>query len=187
MRWMVWNTLLLGSLCVFPFSLFGQQAMDLKSLKGDTLVFQRILDERLKQGFSDPFAVTGQPQAAYLQGYGIVVSYHLNINRYVVRTPFGEVEAQKGGTFARMNREHQLETVKDISLGCLADYSPAIKQLGAHDRISVSAHVEDRNELDPAKRTTVVIVTALKDDVDLLAMRKISDEDFRKRVTVVEY
>jgi hypothetical protein len=181
-------------LCAGLFVLFfltapgwTQNRLDLVALKGDTLVFERILDERLKLGFSNPFAITDNPQAAYLQGYGVVVSFHLNINRYSIRTPFGEVQAPQEGKYSREKREEQLSRVRDIAIQCLADYSRAIKQLSAHDRISVSAHIEDRNELDPVRRRTIMIVTATRDDVDLLAMRKISEQDFRKRVTILEY
>lgn len=166
---------------------FGQQDLDLNSLKNDTLIFERILDERLKLGFSDPFAITGSPTAFYLRGYGVVVSFQLNINRYRVRTPFGDIQSPMQGQFSKQKKEEQVEKVRDIVVDCLADYSSAIKQLNAHDRISISAHIEDRNELDPAKRTTILVVTTSKDDVDLFAMRKTSADEFRKNVSVVEY
>lgn len=166
---------------------WAQSGLNLSTLKGDTLVFERILDERLKLGFSNPFAITDNPQAAYLQGYGVVISFHLNINRYTVRTPFGEVQPPIEGAYTREKREEQLERVKNIAVQCLADYSAAIKQLSAHDHVSISAHVEDRNELDPVKRRTILIVTVKRDDVDLLAMRKITPKVFRERVSILEY
>lgn len=166
---------------------FAQRELDLGNLKSDTLVFERILDERLKLGFSDPFAVTGSPTAFYLRGYGVVVSFQLNISRYRVRTPFGDIQSPMQGQFSKQKKEEQVRKVRDIAVDCLADYSSAIKQLNAHDRISISAHIEDRNELDPAKRITILVVTTSKDDVDLLAMRKTSVDEFRKNVSVVEY
>ena len=174
-------------LVVLTLPVLAQSSLNLPALKSDTLVFERILDERLKLGFSNPFSITDNPQAAYLQGFGVVVSVRLSINRYSVRTPFGVVESPTEGNYSREKREEKLAKVKDIAIQCLADYSAAIKQLSAHDRVSISAHVEDRNELDPVKRRTIMIVTVKRDDVDLLAMRKISMEEFQERVTVLEY
>ncbi len=175
-------------------ALQAQSMLDFNSLKRDTQVFEKIVDERLKQDFSNPFAITGDPQAAYLQGYGVVVQFHLNINRARIRTPFGEVEApQRAGgrgieeKLAGDPKKEQLKRVRQILVECLASYAGAIRQLNAHDRISISAHIEDRNELDPVLRKTVMVVTTTRDDIDLLAMRKISGQDFRTKVQVLEY
>ena len=75
-------------LLVLTSPVWAQSSLNLPALKSDTLVFERILDERLKLGFSNPFSITDNPQAAYLQGYGVVVSVHLSINRYSVRTMY---------------------------------------------------------------------------------------------------
>ncbi len=173
----------------------AQSMLDFQSLKRDTQVFERIVDERLKQDFSNPFAITGDPQAAYLQGYGVVVQFHLNINRARIRTPFGEIDAPQrlggrsvlSGKPGNDPKKEQLTKVREILMDCLANYAGAIKQLNAHDRISISAHIEDRNELDPVLRKTVIVVTATRDDIDLLAMRKLSNNEFRSKVQVLQY
>lgn len=171
----------------------AQSMLDFHTLKRDTQVFEKIVDERLKQDFSDPFALTGDSQASYLQGYGVVVQFHLNINRGRIRTPFGEVdpparEGRAGNSRSSADsKKQQLEKIKSILVECLANYAGAIKQLNAHDRITISAHVEDRNELDPTLRKTVLVITAARDDVDLLAMRKISDRQFRDKIQVLQY
>jgi len=77
--------------------------------------------------------------------------------------------------------------VREILIECLEDYSRAIKQLSAHDRISISAHIDDRNELDPERRRIVLVISASRDDVDLLTLNKISRAKFRERVLVLEY
>lgn len=172
----------------------AQGMLDFDSLKRDTQVFEKIVDERLKQDFSNPFAITGDPQAAYLQGYGVVVQFHLNINRARIRTPFGEIEAPQrnagrnlAGRPVADPKKEQLNRVRQILIECLANYAGAIRQLNAHDRISISAHIEDRNELDPVLRKTVMVVTTTRDDIDLLAMRKINNQDFKTKVQVLEY
>lgn len=176
--------------------LWGQQNLNLATLKQDTQVFERIIDERLRQVFTSPYALSSEPHAAYLQGYGVVISFQLNINRAKIRTPFGDVDAPQiyGGpgknpasAYVADKRDEQIKRVKEILIECLADYARAIKQLSAHDRISISAHIEDRNELDPERRRIVMVVSASRDDVDLLALNKITPEDFREKLLVTEY
>lgn len=186
----MWTISKLASLVLIGGVAHAQGMLDFNSLKRDTQVFERIVDERLKQDFGNPFAVTDNPQAAYLQGYGVVVSFHLNINRSRIRTPFGEMDVpQRTGraTPSAERKKEQLRRVREIMVECLASYSGAIKQLNAHDRVSLSAHVEDRNELDPVLRKTVIVVTASRDDVELLSMRKISPQEFREKVHVLQY
>ncbi|MFQ5739457.1 MAG: hypothetical protein ACE5JX_10645 [Acidobacteriota bacterium] len=179
---------------LFLSGLWGhaQNSLNFATLKKDTQVFEKIVDERLKQDFSNPFAITDNPQATYLQGYGVVVSFHLNINRATIRTPWGQIAApRKLGELSTAREARrvasQLGRVRAIMIQCLADFGSSIKQLGGHDRISISARIEDRNELDPLRRRTVVVVTASKDDVDLLRMNRISADKFKERVHILEY
>ncbi|MDA2923684.1 hypothetical protein MYX65_03335 [Acidobacteria bacterium AH-259-L09] len=155
---------------------------DLVLLKKNTEIFERIVSEILKQNFPNPFALTGEPEGTYLRGYGVVVSFHLNINRSRIRTPFGEIPGR-----VERPKEEQLRILKDSMLRCLADYGATFKQLTGPNRISISVHVEDRNELDPTKKTTVMVISASQEDVDLFTTKKISLEEFKDKVDVVEY
>jgi len=163
----------------------AQQSQNLALLKRDTQILERIVYEVLKQSFKNPFAITAEPKGAYLQGFGVVVSFQLNVNRAKIRTPFGDLNAPKAA--GERSKAEQIRLVKDSMRQCLADYGQSIKQLGPHDRIAVQAHVVDRNELDPAKSTTVLVLTCTKDDVNLLATGKLSLEKFKERVHVLEY
>ena len=139
----------------------------------------------LKQNFSDPYAVTGEPKGTYLQGYGVVVSFQLNINRATLRTPFGEMDIPRAER--ERSKDEQIRMVKESMIQCLAEYGSALKQLAGHDRITISAHVEDRNELDPAKKTSVLVFTAGKDDIDLYTMKRLSFDKFKERVHALQY
>ncbi len=163
----------------------AQQSQNLALLKRDTQILERIVYEVLRQNFKNPFAITAEPRGAYLQGFGVTVSFQLNINRAKIRTPFGDLNAPKA--VGERSKAEQIRLVKDSMRQCLADYGQTIKQLGPHDRIAVQAHIVDRNELDPAKATTIVVLTCTKDDVNLLATGKLPQEKFKERVHVLEY
>lgn len=180
------------SFLVFPLllSLWGaplyavQSNLNLPLLKKDTQIFESIVSEVLKQNFKNPFAIAAEPQAAFLHGYGIVVTFQLRINRGKIRWPFGEIDAPAQSS---RTKQEQVRTVKETMIQCLADFGNSIKQINAHDRISIGAQIEDRNELDPTLSRTIVVLTVEKEDLDLYDMRKISLEEFKNRVTIVEY
>jgi hypothetical protein len=182
---MLYRVLIVGVLFAALGTASAQQSHNLALLKKDTQILERIVHEILKQNFPDPFALTAEPRGAYLQGYGITLAFQLNINRAKIRTLFGEMTAPK--SMGQKTKDQQLRLLKDIMVQCLADYGQTVKQLGPHDRITIQAHVQDRNELDPGKNNAVIVLTALKDDLNLLATRKLTADQFKERVHVLEY
>lgn len=158
--------------------------LDLELLKKNTQIFERIVGEILTQNFPNPFALTGQAEGSYVQGYGVVVSFHLNINRSRIRTPFGEIPARTDG---QPSKAEQLNLLRESMIRCLADYGSAFKQLEAQDRVSINAHVEDRNELDATKKRTIVVISTSKEDLDLYGTEKITFEQFEDRIEVLQY
>lgn len=163
----------------------AQQHLNLERLKQDTEIFERIVHEVLKQNFADPFAITSEPRGAYLQGYGMLFSFQINVNRRTIRTPFGEVRDPRPVT-QRTTEEH-MRVIKGNLIDVLIEYGDSIKQLGGHDRISIAAYVDDRNELDSRKSRKTLVLTTSKDDVDLVSMKKISTQSFKDRIDVMEY
>lgn len=173
------------SIFVLESPVAGQARLNLINLKQDTHVFEKIVDERVKLNFTNPFAMTANSQASYVQGYGVVVTFHLRIGRAKIRLPFDEIDAPD--TLNNKEVEKEIRKVREILIDCLSTHADSIKQLGAHDKISISAHIEDRNELDPIMRIRVLVVTTTKDNADLLAMRQITPGEFRQRLHVLNY
>ena len=162
---------------------FAAENLNLPLLKRNTQIFEGIVNEIVQQNFPNPFAVTGGAEASYLQEYGIVVSLHLNINRSTLRTPFGLVPTNQ----EVRSKEEQLSILKDSMVRCLGDYGGTFKQLSGGHFIAITAHVEDRNELDPTRNTTIVIISASKENVDSLTMGRISSQQFQERIRISEY
>lgn len=167
----------------------GQQKLNTASLKKDASIFQSAVREVVKQSFPHRFALEAEPLATYLQGYGIVVSFELFINRPDIPTPFSKEFQSQEEKSAQPERssEEQIELVREEMIACLADYGSFFKQLSSHDKIAISAHIEDRSELDEAKKRTVLVVSSSLDDIKLLAMRRITSDQFQQRVNVIRY
>lgn len=162
----------------------GQEDLDLGALKKNTQVFEKILSELLRQNFPNPFALTREPEGAYLRGFGVAVSFHLNINRSRIRTIFGELP---GPSKEERPKQEQMRRLKESMIQCLADYGVTFKQLTSSNRITITAHVEDRNEMDPSKKIIIVVISASRTDINLLATQEISFDKFKERVSVLEY
>jgi hypothetical protein len=182
----MWHRSVLAILLLFFFAgttTFAAGNLDLPLLKRNTQIFEGIVDEIVKQDFPNPFAVTGGAEASYLQEFGIVVSVHLNINRSTLRTPFGLMPTSQ----ETRPKGEQISILKDSMVRCLADYGDTFKQLSGGHFIAITAHIEDRNELDPTRNTTIVIISASKENVDSLTMGRISSQQFQERVRITEY
>ena len=156
---------------------------DLTALKKNTQVFEGIVHEILKHNFPGRFAITAGPEGSYLEGYGVVIFFHLNINRPQIRTPFGLVPARG----KRLPKEEQLRILKDSMIRCLADHGNTFKQLSGQQRISINAYVEDRNERQSNEKRTVLVISASKESVHLFVTQKISFEQFKQQTSVIEY
>lgn len=176
---------LLSSILISPTSgLIAQQNLNLDVFKRDSRIFEGILDEVLKQSFSD-FSIASEPQASYLPGYGAVTTFYLKINRLTIRTPFGSIERPR--TASSQTKQEQVRTVKETMMEALANYGGTLKGLKPHEQISISARIEDRNELDPSRNEIVIVLTVTRDDVELYNMKKITLDDFKARVRIIEY
>lgn len=177
----------------------AQQNLRLDLLKRDTQIFEGIVRGVLKQSFTDPFAVTAEPRGAYLQGYGVIFTFQITVGRTKIRTAFGEIDLRRLGETMDNRRggdksgkatsrvRDQLGVMKESMIQTLQDYGSTIKQLGGHDHIAITAYVKDRSVLDEMKSSKVMVLTTTKDDVDLVAMKKISADSFKGRVHIVEY
>ena len=186
-----------------PSVLGGQAEINLIDMKKDSLVFERILDERLKLVFSNPFVVMAGSQASYIKGYGVVVTLHLRTDRFsLFANPFADLKdtsskEEKVQVFRNLLRSRsqspqgktgeKVQKIQEILIECLSTNFHTFRQLGAQEKISISVHIEDRNELDPIKRHRILVVTTTKDNGDLLAMRQITADEFRERLHFLDY
>jgi len=164
----------------------AQQRYNLGLLKRDTQIFEQIIEEVLKQNFKTPFALAADPKGAYLQGYGLTISFQLNLNRAGIRTPFGQLKGPMNAG-PKLTSEEQVKIVKDAMITCLANYGRTVKELRPRDRISIHAHMTNRSELDPIKSETVLVMTVMKEHIDQLSAGTLDMERFKQRVHILQY
>jgi hypothetical protein len=157
----------------------------LAQLKKETRIFESIIQEILKQHFDHPYAIAAEPKAAYLRDYGVSISFHLKINRGTIRTFSGETTSSLVN--APGSKQTQVQTVRATMIDTLADFGTTLKRLNGNDRIAICAHIEDRNELETSKRTSILVVSAKKTDIEQLSMKSITLDEFKSRTDVLQY
>jgi len=165
----------------------GLEPERLEQVKRDTALFSKIVGEVLKQRFENPFALSVDPQGSYLPGYGISVSFLLRINRGSIRGIYGEVSPRESTRDAGMSRNEKVALVKKLTARTLVDYGGTIRGLDSDEKVAISAHIEDRSEWDPARKTTIVVVSGTKGEIDQLSRDSLPDEELLTRLTILEY
>lgn len=175
-------TVLLGS------STVAQQSMNMTAFKNEARIFERVVGEVLRQDFTHPFALESEPLTTYINGYGVVVTFHLKINRPTFQGISAAAEEEPRQEQAgKRDTQQQIELVERRMVECLADFGRSLRQLNSNEHITISAHIEDRSALNPRTGKTVLTLTALKDDVDTYSASRLSFEEFRDKVRKLRY
>lgn len=182
--------IVLLAVTVFHLTLSPIAGMDrekLQQVKRDTELFSTILEEVLKQHFDNPFALSVEPQGSYLEGYGLSISFLLRINRGSIRGIYGAINYPESNRNQELSKEEKLELVKKITCRTLVDYGGTIKGLEDDQRVSISAHIEDRNEWNREAKMTIIVVSGLKKEINRLSKGDFSDQELRRQLTILEY
>jgi hypothetical protein len=178
-------------LLVLPIVAFasGQQAAETKvdygSVHRDIVSFEAVITNVVNSTFSSsPFAVVQKPKGVFIDGYGIMFSFLINIHTAVISTPFGAV--QRGGLAPDVKLK-RIEELKEKLIRVMQDNSEVFRQLPKDDWITIVAYVEDRNIPDEPNANKTVVLSALRKDLDELGHRTDRLKEFRMRMKIVEY
>ncbi len=159
----------------------------LQQVKRDTVLFSKIVGEVLKQSFDNPFALSEEPQGSYLEGYGVSISFLLRRNRGSIRGIYGEIRYPEKSRNAGMSKEEKLDLVKKITSRTLVDYGGTIRGLNDDERVTISAHIEDRSEWDPANKMTIIVISGTKKKINEMSKADLSDDERLRQLNSLEY
>jgi hypothetical protein len=148
--------------------------------------FEASVREVINNAFhSSLFAMDQKPKGAYLQGYGIALSFLVNIHRAIIDTPFGEIRAQ--GEITPELKLRRIEEVKEKLIRALQDSGAMFPQLRKEDNVTIIAFFEDRNFPDEQSANKTIVLSALKKDLDELGHKNERLREFKQRMRIVEY
>lgn len=153
--------------------------------KAGILKLELAVNEAITSTFSGSFAVVNRPKGAYLPGYGISLSFLVNIHRAFINTPFGQVRSKDAVT-PELKRQ-RIEEMKEKLVHVLEENVEGFRQLKAEDNVSIVAFIEDRNFPDEPSANRTIVLSILKKDLDELRNRNDRAREFKQRMRIVEY
>jgi hypothetical protein len=160
--------------------------VDYAAVQRNILSFEAAINDVINGSFSSsPLAMVQRPKGVYLDGYGVVLTFLINIHTAVIHTPFGPVGTRSDDTPEVKNR--RIEELKEKLIRLLQDSSDTFRQLRREDWITVVAYIEDRNIPDEPNVSKTVVLSTLKKNVDELGHKSDRLKEFRLRMKIVEY
>ncbi len=148
--------------------------------------FEAVLTNVINSTFnSSSFALVQEPKGVYLQGYGVTVSFLINIHRAVLRTPFGDI--RQGVDVTPELKKRRIADLKDKLIKALLDNGDNLRQLKKDDFVTIVAFIEDRNFPDEPSENKTLVLSVLKKDLDELAHKDDRRAEFIQRMRIVEY
>jgi len=176
------------SIAALPFGSkqdVGDAKVDYKMAQKDIFKLELIINEVINSTFSsNQFAVIQPAKGYYLPGYGVSLSFSINIHLAVIYTPFGEVRKTTETLELKMQR---IEDLKEKLIRVLQKNGDSIRQLRKEDNITIVAFIEDRNFPDEPNANRTIVMTVSKKDLDELGHKDDSFKEFKQRVKIVEY
>ncbi len=153
-----------------------------KEIRNFEVVLTNVINSTVNTG---SFALVQVPKGVYLQGYGVTISFLINIHRAVLRTPFGDI--RQGVEVTPELKKKRIAELKDKLIKALLDNGDSLRQLRKEDYVTIVAFFEDRNFPDEPSENKTLVLSILKKDLDELAHRDDRRAEFIQRMKIVEY
>jgi hypothetical protein len=148
--------------------------------------FEGVLDSVINGIFgSSDFAVVQKAKGALLPGYGISITFVINIHRAVLNTPFGQVKRP-----TMVTPEIKAKLINDLKeklIRAMFENGEDFHQLSRDDIITIVAFFEDRNFPDEPSGNKTIVLSSIKRDLDELGGKTDRLKEFRQRIKIVEY
>jgi hypothetical protein len=152
----------------------------------DITRFEEVLNTVINNTFSSsPFAVVQKAKGAYLPGYGISLTFIINIHRAIINTPFGQVSRSPMVT-PEIKRK-RIEELKEKLISAMYENGDNFRQLSGNSLITIVAFFEDRNFPDEPSGNKTIVLSTFKKDLDELGGKIGRLKEFRQRIKIVEY
>ncbi len=159
---------------------------NLSALKGELKVFEAVINETMVQTFAPPFGLLEKAKGAYLPGFGIVFSLEVNLTPVRAPSPFNFQPVSKEDLAkAQKLRLERLGIIKKKVPRLLADHAAGLRDVSSDESVAVVVHLFPLSDEDE-KLPSQIVLEVKKSDLDQYSERKLSYEEFEKKVSVSE-
>jgi len=136
--------------------------------------------------FTGLFAQVGKTKGVYLQGYGLMFDFLVNIQRSVTSTPFGEFRDPRR-EISPEQKKRRIEELKEKLVRLMVERGDSLRQLRKDESVTIVAFFEDRNFPGDENQNKSIVLRAFKKDLDELARKENSWRELFRRMEIVEY
>jgi hypothetical protein len=159
--------------------------LDYAAVHQEIIKFEAAINDVINSAFSsNPFAVVQKAKGAYLEDYGISLSFCINIHRAIISTPFGQFRSQDTTSDLKKRR---IEELKEKLIGALQENGDIFRQLQKENYVTIVAFFEDRNIPDEPNANKTIVLSALKKDLDEFGHKIDRLQQFKQRMKIIEY
>ena len=163
----------------------GKTGPELTAVKQNIQIFEGILTTVLAQNFPDPFAVLEKPKGVYLEGFGTVFSFEIDIatvKRPNLFSPTRPTPEEEKKAIAE-----RLPKLKELMVKTLAEHADSMESLGPDSQVAIAAQLFNSGFLSqPLELKTILIRTTKRNVTDFKAGR-LNYEDLKKKIEMVQY
>jgi hypothetical protein len=151
-----------------------------QELKNQVTQLERAIDDGLSQAVPGP--LLQYAKGAYLEGYGVVVTIEVALER--PRNPF---TAPVPDAQLRLVSTERHESLKEKTVELLSEHVAGLEALLPGEKVSVVINVMNTNPAVVRDLPSQLVITATKQDAIELRSGVISASAFNERVTVRQY
>jgi len=163
----------------------GSQDVDYNQARREIQGFEAAVDNTIGSTFGNPFALVQKTKGVYLQGYGVMFDFLINIHRAVITTPFGQVRRDREINPAEKRR--RIGELKDKLVRLLTEKADTLRQMRKEDSVTIVAFLEDSNFPDEESQTKTIVLRAFKRDLDDLGHKPDGWRELLRKMEITEY
>jgi hypothetical protein len=160
--------------------------VDYNSARREIAILEGAINGVIGSTLPGPFVLFGKTKGVYLQGYGMMFDFLVNIHRAVISTPFGE-HRDPLKEISPEQKKKRLEELKERLVRLLVERGEGLRQLRKDESVTIVAFIEDRNFPGDEAQNKTIVLRAFKRDVDELARREGGWRELTRRMEIVEY
>lgn len=159
--------------------------VDYESVRREIQNFESAINDVISGTFSNPFGLVNRPKGVYLPGYGDMFTFLVNIQRAVIKTPWGEVKG--GQPITPAQKKQRIEELTDKLVRALLDQAGNLTQLHLNESVAIVAFFEDRNFPDEGNQSKTIVLSASKKDLEEWSGKPERWKEFKQRMKIIEY
>jgi hypothetical protein len=162
-----------------------ESRVDYDSVRRELGNFETAIDDVIRDTFSNPFGLVNKPKGVYLPGYGQVFTFLVNIQRAVIKTPFGDYRS--GQVVTAAEKKKRIADLEDRLVRVLLDHASALDQVRPTESVAIVALFEDHSFPEEDNQNKTIVLSTIKKDLDEWAQQPDRWREFKQRIKIIEY